>query len=187
MSEMLRRVVGMMKRGSSGLTYATWNPSDKGAGVTLSGSNLIASISSGASVRANTSKTSGKWYWEISLAGSQYWFGGVSTASQSLDSWLTTPESAGVQSNNYYYNSVAQTAGGTSFGSSSVLGFALDKDANTLAVYVNNTLSVTISNVPTGAVFPSAGHLSGTGTYTANFGASAFVYTPPSGYNAGVY
>lgn len=186
MSEMLRRIAGMMGKGGTG--YATWNPADKGSGASLSGGNLVASAGSSSSVRANISKSAGKWYWEIAITGSPYWFLGASTASQNLDFWLTTPESAGVQSNGFYYNNAAQTAdGAVSYGSGAVMGLALDKDANTLAVYANNILLVTITGVPSGSVFPSVGHLSGAGVYTANFGATAFTYTPPSGYNAGVY
>ena len=50
-------------------TYATWNPSDKDASVTLSGGNLVASSTSAswAAVRSTISKSSGKWYWEYTV------------------------------------------------------------------------------------------------------------------------
>src|SRR3989344_5257710 len=49
-------------------TFATWNPSDKSASITFSGSDLTAtgptSGSTFFSVRATIGKSSGKWYWE---------------------------------------------------------------------------------------------------------------------------
>lgn len=53
-----------------GLAYATWNPSDKAADVTLAGGNLTSYNGSGADghdlVRATLGKNSGKWYFEVS-------------------------------------------------------------------------------------------------------------------------
>lgn len=48
----------------------TFSASRKGAGVTLSGGDLTATSSQADSVLTNSSKTSGKWYWEI-LVGTQ--------------------------------------------------------------------------------------------------------------------
>ena len=52
-----------------GRVYATWNPSDAGADWSFSGGNLVATktASSSSIVRANTAKTTGKWYWEVTL------------------------------------------------------------------------------------------------------------------------
>ena len=45
----------------------TWNPDDKGDQITLSNGDLSVSIDDyfWGNVRANTSKSLGKWYWEI--------------------------------------------------------------------------------------------------------------------------
>ena len=47
----------------------TWNPSDKGADIVLSNNNLTASGSGGVNntVRATTSNSGGKWYFEFAL------------------------------------------------------------------------------------------------------------------------
>src|SRR5690242_10283612 len=48
-------------------TYATWNPADKGTGVTLSNGNLTI-VGTGVSqnfARSTIGKSSGKWYWEV--------------------------------------------------------------------------------------------------------------------------
>ncbi len=185
MSEVLRRVIGMMAK----RTYATWNPADKGAGFTLSGGNLVAtSTVAYAAARATVGVASGKWYWEVTLSGLGYWFLGVATTSQSLTTVLGNPNASGVQSNNYYWNSLTSAVGGGfTLIAGDVIGFALDANTKTLAVYQNNSLIITITSVQSGTVYPAISNYSGTENYTANFGATPFVYTPPSGYNAGVY
>lgn len=58
-------------------TYATLNPSDKDAAITLSGGDLTMSSATNAwrSVRATIGKSSGKWYWEVtnSTTSNSYW------------------------------------------------------------------------------------------------------------------
>lgn len=169
-------------------TYATWNPADKGSGITLSGGNLVASsTASYMSVRATIGLTSGKWYWEVLLGGSGYWFVGVANASQSLNAYLFTPNSTGRQSNGYYWNSVASTSDGLSFAAGDVLGCKLNKDAGTLEILKNNSSLGAIEDLQSGTVYPAFGNYIGTETATVNFGASAFTYPVPSGYNPGVF
>jgi hypothetical protein len=62
------------------MTLTTWNPSDKGSGITLSNGNKTATGSSGNfKVRGTTSHVStGKYYFElntISIVGGQGFFG----------------------------------------------------------------------------------------------------------------
>lgn len=169
-------------------TYATWNPADKGAGVTLSGGNLVASSSAGfRSVRATQGITSGKWYWEVLLGGSGYWFVGVSNAAQSLSLYLASPDSTGRQSNGHYWNTTGSYSDAYEFVSGQRIGLALDKGAGTLEMFNQGASLGVISNVQSGAVYPSVGFYNGTETFTANFGATALTYSPPSGFNAGVY
>lgn len=67
------------------------------------------------------------------------------------------------------------------------VGMALDVGAGTLAVYSNGVLTGTqhftagtLSNITVSIESPI-------GSITANFGASAFTYSVPSGYNSGLY
>jgi hypothetical protein len=56
-------------------TFATWNPSDKNANVTLSGGNLTASVASWTThyaARATIWKSSGKWYWEVTVVSNAW-------------------------------------------------------------------------------------------------------------------
>ena len=65
------------------ITYATWNPSDKGTNITLSNGNLtVAKGNAGwESVRATIGVSSGKWYWEVTantyVSGAVPWGFGV--------------------------------------------------------------------------------------------------------------
>lgn len=71
-------------------TADAWNPSDKNASITLSNSNRTASWSSGGTYAARgvTSKSSGKWYFEVThtSSGGDAWVG-VATSAQALNAY----------------------------------------------------------------------------------------------------
>jgi hypothetical protein len=63
----------------------TWNSADKSGNITLSGSDLVATINSGGgSVRGTQGRSSGIYYFEITRGGDSVWLGGVGNASASL-------------------------------------------------------------------------------------------------------
>src|SRR5690606_21424014 len=69
---------------SAPIVYATWNPSDKTASITLSGGNLIATPTSTAQgVRATIGKSSGKPQFEVN-GGTNYSGIGVRNAGNTL-------------------------------------------------------------------------------------------------------
>jgi len=74
-----------------GARTVSWNPSDKDPGITLLNGNLTANGDAGdyCAVRANISKSSGKWYWEYRIEGSQvsYHFMGIGTSVENLDQY----------------------------------------------------------------------------------------------------
>ena len=184
--------------------YCFWNAADKTAAGALTNNSLTLTVNSTLQVgaRANVSKTSGKWYWEITMddyrnsGGNTNFSIGVVVAATSLSTMLigSTANTAGL------YNIVGSSYNGGNGSTSSevstvtpatsdVFGILLDCDANTITVRKNN---VNLSGVRTLAtsvgtpVFPAISMV----TYpseplkmTANFGASAFVYTVPSGYS----
>lgn len=177
------------------MAYATWNPADKGAGVTLSGGNLGVSVLAAGtdSVRATASEASGKWYFELAItSGSGAGMNlavGIANASAAI-----TGTFLGGDANAMVYRggdgAVKQNATTratfATFGVGDTIGVAFDATARTVSFYKNNILQGTLStNVPTGALYPVAGgEGGGTATAgTANFGATAFTYTPPTGYS----
>lgn len=191
MSLMLR-MAALAKPTVAGVTYATWNPSDKGPSISLSGGNLSASMT-GTFVelcRATIGKASGKWYWEIVGCADVGPIQGVATtAPPANSSWPggdTT--SYGWYFAGSLYNNGAPVASPGGYNSTDVLGYALDATAGTLKLYKNNTLLLT-QTIGAGTWYPAVGNSGGGGAVTAvaNFGASPMVYSPPAGYNTGLY
>lgn len=170
-------------------TYAAWNSADKDANVSLSGRNLTASGPFG-DARATQGKSSGKWYWELTCTTLNTTFlSGIGDSSQSLSN------SIGNDVHGYGYrkldgktfHAAATAVYGASYASGDIISIALDMDAGTLEFFKNNaTQGVAFSGI-SGTYFPMVGASSTTFAITANFGASAFNYTPPTGYNPGLY
>ena len=95
----------------------TWNPSDKDASITLSGSNLIATGTASSlwkTVRGTVSHTSGKWYFEIKarfVSAANGWMVGVANASQALNNYLGSTAGQGFG----YQSQTSAYPGGTGF------------------------------------------------------------------------
>jgi len=171
--------------------YATWNPADKGTNVTLSGGDLSVSISADGAwdaVRSTISKTSGKWYWEYTMTGTNA-MSGILLSTATLSSFL------GADANGwgYYdlngnkYTNGASVAYGATYTTGDVIGVALDMDSGTVVFYKNNTSQGTAYTGLSGAMFAAMSGSNISAKLTANFGATALTYTPPSGYNSGLY
>jgi hypothetical protein len=60
-------------------------------------------------------------------------------------------------------------------------------DAGTITFYKNGVSQGAAFSGITGTVFAAEGTTNNTDACTANFGASAFSYTPPSGFSAGLF
>lgn len=178
-------------------TYATRNPSDKNANITLSWGNLIATASntSWKSVRATIGKSSGKWYWEVVVTKSGSWNAMVWLA-RSTSSLATYGGSVATDRVYYSYNGKADAKNAynnntnitywNAFVTWDVIGVAMNMDAWELTFYKNNTSQGTFTGL-SGTMYPIASPYDNTLYFTANFGATALTYTPPSGFNAGLY
>ena len=178
--------------------YCVLNPLTTTAG-TYSNANLRYL---GASAWRRTNSTlavsTGKWYWEVSIANAPFTPRGSTTAYNSFGFGLSTvfnstTSASGVTDavilgdNAYFKNfSGSWTDSGFTFVSGDVLAVAVDLDANTFTFYRNN------SQVTTGTIGGTAGRelnpiiLSYNGDYgilDANFGQRPFSYTPPTGFN----
>ena len=181
----------LLLMGATQKTYATWNPLDKNANVTLSNGNLTAAISTGTNVRSIVGVSTGKWYWEVHIdAGSMPFFVGVVTSSATLNSHT----GADAYGWGYYGYNGDKFHGGSNLGygaayrTGDTIGVALDMDSGALTFYKNGASQGVAFTGITGTLYAGLGiGTSGTFTYTANFGATAFTYSPPSGYNAGFY
>lgn len=175
-------------------TYATWDPASSGGGF-LSGGNLTAQLfQTGGVARSTIGKSSGKWYFEISIPDV---FSSVGVTETDPGSY-TYGMSKGVAwrggfSLTTYKNGVGIDTTLGSF-AGTVMGIALDMDNLMIYFYRNGVLAseATINPVTLDAgTYKAAASRSGPGVgsnfYTANFGATPFAYTPPSGFNAGLY
>lgn len=165
----------------------TWDTVNKGSSVTFSNNNLTTFTPNYSNTaRANFGKSSGKFYWEITLV-SGYAMIGIVSKSESL-----TASNFSSNEVRYYYFLNGQrypeaTAYGTAYTNGDVIGIALDVDVGTITFYKNGvSQGISHSSMPSGELFPAvtSGSSSSGATFTANFGATPFAYTIPSGYKA---
>jgi len=94
---------------------------------------------------------------------------------------------ASIISNGYLYNAGIAGSGYSDYVANDVIGFALNMDAGTLDVYKNGVAMGSQITGLTGTIYPAVGCGAGSNACTANFGASAFSYSVPIGYNSGLY
>ena len=178
------------------VTYATWNPSDKSAGVSLTNGNLTASVSTsgsdGGSVRATIGKSSGKWYFEFTAGSAFYALIGLMTPSAYVGP--SSYPGADTGGYNYYaqgvkFNGGSQGAYGGTYTAGDIIGVAVDFDARTITFYKNGTNLGAAFTFSAGlTLFPATGNYTINAVLgTANFGATAFAYPVPAGHNAGWY
>lgn len=172
-------------------TYATLNPADKGGNTVLSGGDLKIAVSPSGyqGSRSTIGVSSGKWYWEVVATGTSIdSLIGVCNSSASL----TTFVGGDVNGWGYYPSGLKFTNGGSaaygaSYAIGDVIGVALDMDAGTLIFYKNNTSQGTAYTGLTGTLYANSTPNNSTYTLDHNFGATALTYSPPAGYNAGLY
>jgi hypothetical protein len=191
----------------------TWNSSDKSINIVLSGGNLIvtstAANSTDQAVRSINPQSSGKWYFETtwSNGGSGADTGvGIATASAVLTS-VGNNVSLAVMTfcvTGNIYNNASNTAISLGpFSAGSVICMAVDMDNKRMwfrkdagnwnnsgtANPATNTGGFNISTlftsgVPAYAIYSVNATAANAGTVTANFGASAFAQSIPSGFTA---
>jgi hypothetical protein len=170
--------------------YATLNPLSKSSVHTLSDGNLtITGISPYGSTFATIGMSSGKWYWEQTLAATtgtndiQIGMGNKDT--DALNYPGATSRSYGFSSGNLKWNNGGATAYTTSWTSGDVIGLAFNADTGSLTLYKNGaSLGVAFSSIPADTYFPIAGAYNSSSVSYLNFGQRAFAYTAPSGFKA---
>lgn len=177
----------------------TWNPADKNANITLSNGDLTATVSVSAwcSLRAKIGKSSGKWYWEVTIdVNTWYHTIGVGTLSASLNL------DPGGDVNGYGYfgttgrkkHNGSVTDYGANYAPGDIIGVALDLDNGKIWFSKNGVWQASgdpaagtneaFSGI-SGTFFPMHGLYTNLSACTVNFGASAFTYSVPSGFTFG--
>lgn len=189
---------------------STWNPSDKDPNVTLSGANLIASItaSSYGGVRSTDSHSTGKWYFEVVVVGVGN-VNGCSVGVENTGDYLNYPVgesygyglvcTTGANKNYKYHFGVPGVLDNTTPADGDVLMVALDLTNSKIWFGRNGTWygsSTANSGDPAAGTNPAFTSVADTffaawtGSYgiassgTARFSSSSTTYTRPSGFLA---
>ena len=187
---------------------AAWSTTDKGGGITLSGSNLIATCNttttypSAAAVRSTLFTSDdhsqiARFYWEYFIADTgTYCTVGVASGNANLANHLgSQSEGWGLRNNGQRWNNDANTPG-VGFDINDYVGVALDKIAGALWFSVNGTWVTGDPAAGTDPAFQGDGlklasvrpviSLNVLGDQVqANFGQAAFEYPVPAGFRPG--
>ena len=183
--------------GNNGGNYATWNPLQKYAAITLSNGNLDFTDSNSVNggdqgVHATIRPLSGKFYWEMTLStlASENYIG--ISKSDKLTQTLWT---GGGVDGYYYYNNGKKIGGGNgnggqtygaSFGVGDVIGVAVDWDNGKVTFYKNGSSQgdAFTGKDLTGYVPAFYFNTNQSSAGVVNFGQRPFAYTPPTGYKS---
>lgn len=184
-------------------TFATLDPSKKCSTGNLYDGNLRFVWGAGTfecSVISNISVTSGKWYWEYTIYSPISWDFAVWGISRDVTGYdLIMWEDAGswgmyywpdflstVQSK--YHSDVHSAYWSGTMTDGVVIGIAYDADNHTLGFYKNGVYQwLAFTGITSGTMYAGASVESENDFMIANFGATSFTYTPPAGFNAGLY
>lgn len=190
-------------------TFATWNASDKDGDITLSNGNLkatAAAIGSWQAARSTIGVSSGKWYWEYTINAvdaNRDQEQGIALSSADLAA-ADFGGGQGSAGNCYVYygfngtklNGNSSAAYGNTYTTNDVVDVALDLDNGKIFFGKNGTWQnsgdpVAGTNAAytgvSGTYFAACSFNQGTQALTANFGATAFANTVPTGFNPGLY
>lgn len=197
-------VAGYPVFGGGGPTWATWSPTDKTASIALTGGDLIATRNGSAdatvqSVRATSSKSSGKHYFEIQVVNSSLsLFNIIGFAPSGLS--LTSFPGATSNSWGYYqdtgekFNNNTGSAYGAIYADGDVIGCAVDLDAGKIWWARNNTWQASGNPAAgtgeafsglSGAFFPMITLYRAPAQFVARFDPTDQTYGAPSGFTAG--
>lgn len=192
---------GAKRASAGGSAYTTWSTTDKSASITLSNGNLTATADGAASYRRGRAAipfASGKWFWEVktTVLGVSTW--GIANGSWTIatDGYCGDDANAAGQftsSTVFYYN--ASATGTPGFVTNDYLMLAFDTATGKIWAGKNGSWfnsgdpaagTGEMATVGSGTWYPAYA-LRGGAAGIANFGASAFNGSVPSGFNAGVY
>jgi hypothetical protein len=177
--------------------YATLNPLIATSGPISNGNLEMVGANAWRNTKGTISVSTGKWYFEATYSGGQYGsaLGNLAAGVGFAKSNTTTPN-VDVSDSSLYgsilafsqtghvNNFNAPTSARSQIANGDVIGFALNYDAGTYTIYVNNTSTSSGSLNFTGELTPwSQAYYSGA-YFILNFGQRPFAYTAPSGFKA---
>jgi hypothetical protein len=187
--------------GGSGST-TTWNPADKTAGMNLSGGNLIWSETNvtAEAVRSTSGYSTGKRYWEVVAGVTDQGAMGIRVIGDAIGTAVNGGTTASLRADGTLFAAGgASSASGNapaSYTAADVLMFALDMDNGKLWIGKNGSwpgstnpatnTGHTFTSIPAGThhAYNWSDNNSSNCSATLNCGASAFTYSPPSGFSA---
>lgn len=183
-------------------TFTTFDPANKGANVDLSGGNLIATKNNSAwqgtrsvlSVPAST-----QCYWETTINSG---FGGGAAPGTGIGNGSATVSNyVWIDTNGWALNPVAGSSGsgtgkatnnstvaygGKTFSNGDTFGTYFDSGTGNLGFIANDgtDMGVAFSGLAADTYYAYVSMFGTGANWTANFGATAFAHTPPTGYSA---
>lgn len=186
---------------ASGVPTTTWDPVNIASGIALSGGNLIATRAGGgrAHTRSLASHSSGKYYMEVTATSASSGFDavGVLNGSETFARYIGEGgnNSLGYWSDASVYRNGSVVATLATWATGDVISMAVDVGASRIwfrknaGNWNNNpaadpaaaTNGIDISAI-TGALFSGNELQADTNVGTANFGASAYAQSVPSGF-----
>ena len=170
--------------GNNGGNYCTLNALEKGDYATVSNGSLdqTGGATDFSGKRGTFSMASGKWYWEVTINGTNSVAPGPGILATDVPNYENP-----VSTRRTYYNDGTkfdgtQTSYGASFTTGDVIGVAFDADAGDLTFYKNGvSQGVAFSGLTAGPYSPYTADYNGS-TSSHNFGQQTFQYTPPTNY-----
>jgi hypothetical protein len=166
--------------------YATWNPLQKGADITLSNGNLTASGGSEIdSVVATVGMSTGKWYWENTVITANNMQVGIGNTQIDTNWYIGgRPGSWSMHSNGNKYNSGSVTSYGSSYGTAGkVVSVAFDASVGELTFYVDGvSQGVAFSGLTNSPYYPAWSNTDAGAKIDTNFGQKPFKFPPPAGF-----
>lgn len=201
--------MGWLPLVKSGIVFTTWDPTAPGAGIALSGGNLIATYTGSSApnaVKSSTSHSTGKFYFELtwntpsSSNTRESGFGNATAGAASLTGVQvgnTGTTTIGWGGGSDVFVNGASITNVSSWGTPGTIALAIDisgalvwfKDVvsgNWNASGAANPatgvggVSLTITGAP---FFVMVSMFVSGDSVTANFGATSYVYTPPAGFS----
>ncbi len=199
-------LLGAGDAGATVAAFGTLNPADKAVAITLSNGNLTAThgaFVSWGTAKSTTSHSSGKYYWEwtvTNLAIASFTGAGFSNAAATVENYEgSSANGISIVTDGSVYQSGSGTATIASSTTGDIIGLAIDIPHQTLWVRKNGGLwngsggadpatnvgGVSLpSGLASGSIFAGIEVQSSLDAGTANFGATAFTQTVPSGFSA---